>query len=333
MIEIKFQIPSQETPTPEPEKRFTISHSQIGVWNDCQTRWKYNYLDKIVPASRKNNFELGILFHEMTAVYDQLLILGLPAGDPLTWERVAQYCEEEFYNDPKFFEDSNSLKNFSTAVQATKRYILEHSRAHDMGVKVLGVEDEFEIDLTSPKGRPFTINGYIDRLYLESGKTWLLDRKTSGTGKHYNDNELMLDPQLLLYAAVYRQLGYKIFGVAIDSVSTYPYANYGAQKIDHIMKRLRSYRTDIEQNFILNYVGQTVDEILDKVESGSRFSMNLSRACARCPYMEPCLYEIKGIDPEYLIANDYVEKTERQPRKPIDADKLGPKSSLANRIL
>lgn len=318
---IRLEFPSHEI---EPVEPFTISHSQLGVWNDCQVRWKYNYLDRIVPATGSKNYELGTLFHELTAIYDQLVMLGLPVGDPLTWERVAKYAEEEFFTDPNFH---NNIQLYNTAIQATKRYILEFSKEVDRDIKFLGVEDEFIVERVTPSGRPFRILGFIDRKQLEGRKIYLLDRKTNGQGRHFSENELLMDPQLLLYAACYRELGEPIAGVLIDSVSTYNYSDYSAQPIHKIMKRLHSYRSDHEQSFILNYVGNVVDDILEHVERNV-FTRSLSRACARCAYMEPCLYSMKGIDPEYLLAANFKQKTERAERDPAKLQRLISKPTI-----
>lgn len=297
MAELAFLVPEQEA-------EITISHSQSQTWLSCEKKWEYSYVDLLTPKAKKKTYELGTLFHELTAVYDQFLQQGVPAGDKFAWDRVAQYANEDWPTG-KILDE---LELYHAALLATKRYIMEHSFIQDKYVTVLGVEDHFEIEQTTPKGRLFKIQGYIDRFHKEEGKYWLLDRKTSRTGKHYTDNQILMDPQLLLYAAIYREMGFDIFGVAIDSVSTYPYKNYMGENISKLMKRIRSYRSDHEMKFVFKHYGEIVDQILDKRDAGGPFVRNLSRECSYCQYQELCLYTMKGIDTDFLVEAAFEKK-------------------------
>jgi hypothetical protein len=285
-----------------------ISHSQLGVWQDCQQKWHYGYVDKITSVKPSDALQRGSLVHELLAVYDQFLMQGARPGSREALDAVLQYASEDI--SPRM--TGSELDNYTRALAATVRFIRDFSPAADKFVQVKAVEEYFEATLLTPRGRPFILEGYIDRMYTDTGRFWVLDRKSSGTGRHYNQESIWLDNQLTTYAAVLKFcLGFDIFGVAIDSISTYPYKNYQTEPVDKLFKRIVAPRSDREMQFALHTYGRAVDGMIDYVESGDEPMRRLTRDCSFCQYHDLCLFTMKGLPIEGMIESRFTRKVSR----------------------
>jgi hypothetical protein len=198
-----------------------ISHSQTGVWSNCQQAWDYGYRQRIVAKTGKTYYDLGTLIHELCAVYDQNLKIGIPAGSDIAWDRVRQYAVDTWWADKDAMSNMDRVALFNRAMSCVKKYILEFSGTVDTGCVMEDIEDYFELPIVTPKGRTIIIEGYIDRTHFnKNGDRVLMDRKTNSQGRHRSDNQMLIDPQLTLYAAAYREMGRPVKMVAIESMST-----------------------------------------------------------------------------------------------------------------
>jgi hypothetical protein len=247
------------------------------------------------------------LVHELLAVYDQYLMQGSRPGSKEALDAVLQYANDDL--SPQM--NPTELDNYTRALAASVRFIREFSPAADKYVQVKAVEEYFEAEMVTPRGRHFILEGYIDRMYMDTGRFWVLDRKSSSTGRHYNQDQIWLDNQLTTYAAVLKAMGYDVFGVAIDSISTYPYKDYASTPVDKLFKRIVAPRSDREMAFALHTYGRAVDGMIDYIEIGDEPMRRLTRDCTMCQYHDLCLYSMKGIPTDSLIESRFVKKVQR----------------------
>lgn len=292
--------------TDQQARPITISHSQLGVWQNCQQQWDYNYNQKIIPKETKSHFRRGTLVHELSNVYYQVVQQGLPVGSRAALDHVMSFAESDLANLAQM--SSSELEDYTRALASITRFIREFSPTVDEYIEVVALEEYFSIELLTPKGRLVTIEGYIDRIYKQLGNLWVLDTKSSATGRHYNATEILMDNQLTTYAAILRLMGYDVFGVAIDSISTYPYKHYEQEPFSKLFKRIVSHRSEREMQFSLNNYLRAADDMLDYKESSDPPVRRLTRDCIRCAYCDLCLYEMKGIPTEMLLSEKYRSK-------------------------
>lgn len=291
-----------------------ISHNQLNVWWDCPTKWKYSYVDEIAPVETKGYYTSGILLHELMEVYGGLLRQGMPPGHKNTVDAVIDYAKRDIIGHVQMDE----MTLYNNVLRVVVRYIKEFSFQEDTGDKILAVEYEFELPLTTPAGRDIILNGKIDQIRQDAvGGRWAMDFKSSKTGYHWNQDQLLLDSQLPTYAAVLRELGTPMTGVMVDSISTYPYVNFDKEPSSKLFRRIRMHRTDRELDACLANYLTAVDAQQDVLESGKEIPMHLTKGCVNCPFSEICLYRIKGIDTEFLIASKFKGRDVR-PRQSVD---------------
>ena len=289
---------------------FKVSFSQIASWQHCQQAWHYNYMENLVPQQTATYLKRGTLVHELLSVVDQLMGQGVKTSESaILWDSILEFCELELAMNIPYAD----LELYHRALTVCKRYVYEFLPLVDSTSRVLATEDGFELEFETTKGRHILFNGYIDRTHLEDGRLWILDRKTSATGKHWSDNMIEMDPQLLLYNLALREIarlvgGLDPFGVMVDSISTYPYSKYEEQPLGKVFKRLRSYRTPKEIDFAFKNYLRIVDQIFDHVASGEDPIRTLSRNCPMCKYVRLCQYEMKGIDTSTLRMEEFKVK-------------------------
>jgi len=284
-----------------------ISHSQLGVWQDCQQKWHYSYVEKLIPIKQSPYLQRGQLVHELLAVYDQVLQQGLRPGSREALDHVLAFADSDLHPGM----NDTELENYVRALAACSRFIREFSPHADEGIKILAVEEYFEMELETPKGNRFIIEGYVDRIFSQYGNMWVIDRKSTSTGKHYTQEMILMDNQLSTYTAVLRAMGYPIFGVGIDSINTYPYKDYAKEPVDKLFKRIIAPRADRELQFSLYTYGRAVDQMIEHLRSGDDPIRRLTRDCTRCQYCDLCLYEMKGISTEMLRTAKFKEKPGR----------------------
>jgi len=284
-----------------------LSHSQAGVWGHCEKSWDYGYRQRLVPKIGKTSYDLGTLVHELCAVYDQNLSIGIPPGSPIAWERVVNYATENWLDGKK--PTIEMVQLYNRALSCVQKYILEFSPTVDQGLRIEDIEEHFEYELVTPKGRTVILEGYNDRTHIDKfGLRVMLDRKTNAQGKHRSERSMMIDPQLTLYAAIYREMGKPVDKVCIESMSTYPYKDYMGEPYTKLFQRIFSQRTDKELNFVLDNYGILADKIADTAETDGPFIRNLSYECPRCQYFELCYYEAKGLDTKALLTSEFKSK-------------------------
>jgi PD-(D/E)XK nuclease superfamily len=290
------------------EHEHRISHSQLQSWQNCEKRWQFSYLDNIVPKKTPIYFAVGTEIHEWVGEYYRAVAAGFPLGS----EEVAQHIIELMKSDIGDFEHTDTeLENHLRSAQTVLRYIRDFSPMVDKGIKILGVEEEISVEFLTPKGRKVILYGIADLLIEQDRQRWVLDHKTSGQAGFWSENEILMDTQLPTYIAGLHLLGKDYFGGYLNMMNTYPYKDFWAQPIEKIFKRSKTYRTKHEQAFALSQYGYAVDSMLDKVENGEQFIRKMSKDCARCPYMDLCLLDMKGIDSSMQRTELFVQRKPR----------------------
>lgn len=284
-----------------------ISLNQLLVWDRCKFLWKFMYRQHWTKAIKGRRLALGTMGHEM--LFD--------------WYKTGLDHSVDFAN--KWLSDldnmnADQIKNVSIATAMFKLYTSEFSPTEDRNLLTQSLEEHFEVELVTPKGRQFLLEGYIDRTSIDQrGHLWLEDYKW--TERFWSTNQLLMDPQLSFYAGALRTLDRPVHGLMITQVNTYDYKDRSKKKVEELIRRERLYRSPEELQAVMVEIGHKVDEMIDGQDQLTR---SLRRDCDRCDFMEPCLFGLKGIDPEsYIPSSGLYKKREKRPTEEKKLDGNG----------
>lgn len=285
-----------------PIEILTVSNSQIDVWDRCKFRWYLNYGLQLVPIRKPQTyFQVGTFSHSLLEVHFEARKNGIKDTYPLV---------VEFANKVEFdTNDLDQLTAFKRSLRIVERYIREYAPTHD-NFRVLATERHFVIEMITPKGRPYKIQGYFDMLIEMDGKLWIVDHKTTSTGKFWSVKKLLKDPQMTTYILGLREQGYDVFGCVINQLNTYDYAKFENEPAEKLFRRERVYRTDAQIRNLARTIGEIVDEMYDAQESDSYRKSNRFD-CDKCPYFTPCLYHDKGMDMAPELATSFRRRDPR----------------------
>lgn len=293
------------------ESEHRISHSQLHTWQDCEKRWEFSQVHALSPKREADYFTLGKMIHEWIGEYYRAIAAGFPIGGEATAQHIIDLMGSDIANQELDYEDPKMVEVNLRASQVVLRYIRDFSPKVDRGIKVIGVEEEISVPIITPKGRKIILFMIIDLLLEQDRRRWVLDHKTSGQPGFWTENEIMMDTQLPTYIGGINALGGNYFGGMLNFMNTYPYKDFWGTPLEKIFKRAKTYRTQKELDFSMMHYGTAADAMLDRVESKGEFVRKMSKDCARCPYMDLCLLDMKGIDSTLQQSELYVRRTDR----------------------
>lgn len=285
-----------------------MSYSQLQTWDRCKFSWDLGYRQGWSSKSSKRYFEFGGLAHDFLALYFE--------------HKRDRKSDAEFqvaYKNmirAKYDANAENPETLAEVVQLIDRYISDYSPFNDQHMIVRDVEYHFEIPLTTPVGRTYWLQGYIDLIVEIEGKLWIGEHKTIGNAKGWSPVEILMDAQTPTYAAALKEIGHDTFGIMYTFLNSYNYKDMKNTPPDKLFKRDFSYRNDRELKSILFQAGSIVDEICDYLEAppslysdGPRKSMK--KDCSFCQFQEPCLMDTKGLNMEAHLQINYKKKEAR----------------------
>jgi ATP-dependent helicase/DNAse subunit B len=287
-----------------------VSHSQLQVWSSCEQKWWYSYALGLQPKVKAHYFSTGDFTHKGLEVVYNARKSGF-SWDETIQKLIANWREQA----PEMMREN--LDSFKKATRVIKRYVTSFAPKADAGIRILGVEVHFEVELPTPKGNAVVVEGYIDLIVEINGVLFAWDHKTIGSSSFWTQEEAMLDPQFGIYTLALRMQGYPVKGFIINQLNVYDYAKFDEQPNEKLFKRLETYRTDEHLRGIANNITTMADELIAKREGHAPIVRHLSKTtCKGCIFRQPCLYELKGIDVTNLLAQDYVKRTGREDEIP-----------------
>lgn len=271
---------------PELGPDYLFSFSQINLWDRCSFAWSLSYQHGWTKSEKKRALEFGSFMHELLAIY---------YDDSKSPVDIEDHIKSYFFEPDKV--TANTLQVVDHGSWLYDRY-LEWAELADRDQYTLAVEYHFEMDMVTPKGIPFKLQGYIDHIFEEMKKVWLRDHKT------YNSTpitpiEAIMDPQMPVYAIAMREHGFTPFGIEFNQLNSYQYKKRDEVTPDKLFRRERTYRTTEELDAVAVEVGRLVDDIY---ANHSNVRRSLKRDCRMCDYQEPCLMNLKGIPLEDSFA-------------------------------
>lgn len=251
------------------EKKEVYSHSKLSTFEQCKLKFKYRYIDKIIPEIKPSiESYLGKAVHStLEWLYSKVKENEIPTLDD-TLILYSDEWQKDFSNEIQIFNKELTHKDyFNKGIQFLIEYYTKHHPFQDGTLEI-----EKKITLNLDEEGNYKIIGFIDRLArnLQTGEYEIHDYKTANTLP--NQEDIDNDRQLSLYAIAIKQL----FG---ENEEVHLIWHYLAHN-----KRIESKKTN-EQLEILK---QDTIELIKKIESTTNFPANLGKLCNWCEYKDTC---------------------------------------------
>ena len=242
------------------------SHSRLSTYEQCPLKFKYRYIDQIIP-------EVGETIESLLGkvVHDTLewLYLLVKKGRVPTIDEIMIYYSTKWERDydPKITIVKKDLTNkdyFNKGVKFLIDYYMKHKPFND---NTLEVEKGIVIEIGDYK-----IRGFIDRLShnLKKDEYEIHDYKTSNNLP--TQEKINKDRQLALYSIAIKEL----FGYEKNICLIWHYLAHN--------QKIYSKRTNEE----LEQLKKDIIKLIEKIESTKEFHSNKTILCGWCEYKSMC---------------------------------------------
>jgi len=246
-----------------------FSHSRLSSFEQCKLKYKFRYIDNIIPDIDKTiESHLGSIVHEtLEWLYNQVKKKYIPSLD----EVIVNYSEnwkKDYEEDIPIIRKNMTAKDyFNKGVQYLIDYYTKHKPFDD---NTIAVEKHIIFDLDE-KG-DHKIRGFIDRLVynLKTDEYEVHDYKTSKSLP--SQKVLDKDRQLALYSIAIKE----IYGTEKKVILVWHYLSFN--------KRFHSRRTD-EQ---LKQLKQETLDLIKEIQTTIDFPPTKSALCNWCEYKSIC---------------------------------------------
>lgn len=170
----------------------TIRGSEIYDFLRCRLRWKYRWVDKLVPKQQDGKLFFGTLFHKFVEV-----LYNTSDAEKAYQEMVELFNQ----TDTTRMEQTELDGLLDLVTQVTTNYVQQWHNQNEH-TKTIATELRFAIPLDDQ----IVYEGTIDRIFLDSdNRIWFSDYKTTTSIERYDKNTEM-DRQISRYWWALQQL-------------------------------------------------------------------------------------------------------------------------------
>ncbi len=246
-----------------------FSHSRLSAFEQCKLKYKFRYIDNIIPDIEKTiESHLGNSVHKtLEWLYRQVKKKLVPSLDNVIQE-YARNWKEDFEDEiPVAKKNMTPGDYFNKGIQFLVNYYMKHKPFDDNTIAV-----EKEILISLDESGNYKIRGFIDRLAynLETLEYEVHDYKTSNNLPKREDIEK--DRQLALYSLAIKET----FGEEKKIILIWHYLSFN--------RKIHSKRTN-EQ---LKQLKEETLKLIKEVESTKEFPPTKSPLCNWCEYKAIC---------------------------------------------
>jgi hypothetical protein len=276
---------------------YLVSPSQFRVHKTCPEQHYYTYGLQLRPRKRDTKFDVGSYFHELAHFYYQLLKSGYKIGDPHTISAM----DTKLRNDLKEVKPSFQKTLLQVHIMFM-RYLKRRTSVIDSNIEILEVEKELQLLVP---GTTVGIHGILDLLYRKRGKLVIRDHKTGENKSAHSNESISFDDQLLTYAVMVWKIFNEIPIIEINWVNSkvdYKTEPTNDQLFGHYTKTLTKDYLEGYWTYLQEYVYHM--QTVPRIRSMTTFK------CKQCPYIDPCLFALRGLDNRNLIEANF-EKVPR----------------------
>lgn len=243
------------------------SHSKLETFEKCKMRFKFRYIDKIIPDVGKSiEAHLGSVVHStLEWLYTEIKNSRIP-----TVEQVITFYSEQWKKD--FTPDIIIVKKefaekdyFNRGVNFLVTYYTRH---YPFKEKTLAVEHKIELQLDEDT----KIIGFIDRLVenIENNEIEIHDYKTSNTMPR--KEQIENNRQLALYSLAIKNTFGKDKSICLIW-------HYLAHDIKVCIRKTQQQLDELKQEII---------SLIKEIEATQNFPPNKTILCNWCEYKTMC---------------------------------------------
>ncbi|MCK4647523.1 PD-(D/E)XK nuclease family protein [Candidatus Pacearchaeota archaeon] len=243
------------------------SHSRLETFEKCKLKFKFQYIDKIIPEIGQSiEAHLGSVVHSTL----EWLYHEIKKKEPKTIEQIISYYaekwQEEFTDNIVIVKKEFTEKDyFNKGVGFLVNYYSKHSPFDE---KTIAIEHKIELDLTEE----IRLIGFIDRLVenIENNEIEIHDYKTGNSMP--TEKQIKNNRQLALYSLAIKET----FGKDKNICLVWHF-------LAHDMK-ICIRKTDEE----LENLKQEIITLIKQIEETKDFPPNKSVLCNWCQYKNIC---------------------------------------------
>ncbi len=245
------------------------SHSKIETFEQCRLKFKYRYIDRIIPEVAKGiEAHLGGIVHKtLEWLYLQVLKNFIPSINDVISFYSGEW-QENYSEDMPIVNKTMTAKDyFNRGVEFLVNYYMKY---HPFQDNTIATEKKIEIDLDGTGNKKLI--GYIDRLVhnLENNEIEIHDYKTSNSVLFREKAES--SRQLSIYSLAIKEM----FGKDKNVCMVWHF-------LAHDMKVcLRNTNDELEK------LKKELVEIINLIEGTKDFFPTKSQLCYWCEYMNIC---------------------------------------------
>ncbi|MFH1325212.1 MAG: PD-(D/E)XK nuclease family protein [archaeon] len=250
------------------KKKF-FSHSKLSAFEQCNLKYKFRYIDRIIPEIEKTiESHLGSVVHRtLEWLYTQVKRKRVPGIEEVI-SKYSDMWKEDYEDEIPIVKKGMTLEYyFNKGINFLVNYYIEHKPFDDNTIEV-----EKEIELELDEDGIYRIRGFIDRLAynIHTDEYEVHDYKTSN---HLPSSEdIANDRQLALYSIAVKE----IYGKEKKVRLVWHYLSFN--------KRIYSKRTN-EQ---LEKLKEDTLNLIRKIEATKEFAPTKSALCHWCEYKNIC---------------------------------------------
>ena len=285
----------------------TYSHSKLSTFEQCPLRFKFKYIDKLIPDIEKTiEAHLGSMVHDtLEWIYNEVRNNHFVPNLDEVIEHYATHWQQEYSENIVVVKNNMTTKNyFDKGVQFLIDYYVKHQPFKDGTI-----ECEKKITLELGENGEHNIVGYIDRLVYdeENDRYEVHDYKTANSLP--TKEKVESDRQLALYSIAVKNT----FGQEKDTLLVWHYLAHNT--------KITSTRTENE----LEQLKKDILELIHKIESATEFPARKSILCNWCEFKETCKKfhmdaEMKNHESSYFAKITCEKKIERIKDIPVNKD-------------
>ena len=246
-----------------------FSHSKLSTFEQCKLKYKFRYIDKIIPDIDKTiESHLGSVVHStLEWLYTEIKKNKLPTIDDVIVNYSENWKEDYEEEIPIMRKDMTVNDYFNKGIQFLINYYTKHKPFDDNTIAI-----EKGIIFNLDKEGKYKIRGFIDRLVynLKTQEYEVHDYKTSG--RLPKDESIEKDRQLALYSIAIKEE----FNHEKRVILVWHYLAFN--------KKIISKRTDDQ----LNQLKEETLNLIKEIESTTVFPPKKSPLCNWCEYKPIC---------------------------------------------
>lgn len=292
-----------------------ISNSEVDARLTCERKHLFSFIYNRETKSKSRSLTIGIVGHEILAVFYKALQEGLSRGDS---EKEAMKHLTKLFETNEYAPD-----DLATVYVLISRYIAQDTLAGN--VKILEVEQDFYLPINNDYWYAMRLDLLVEALVgSQQGKVLLIDHKF--TYDFYSPDDLRLNPQMPKYAAAVRYAGYPVHEAYINQIRTrFPKHLVENKSNSDLFQRAAVQLTNDRIRSSLSHQMKMSERIIELRRMPPELQIEESipvlnkMICRNCPFQTACEMVEDGMSVEGALGPEYKLRTYGYSKEELDA--------------